>query len=70
MANWRALLEFVDYHHGRWYEYSGGMREWEQCGETAVHVYLKELAPGEDHDKIIKQFVYRDRESHARPKNG
>ena len=67
---WAMLIENIDYHHGRWYEYNWDLPspEWEQCGYARVVELLDNLAPDRDHGKIIQQFKYRDSESRARQK--
>jgi hypothetical protein len=65
---WSPLINCIDYHHGRWYEFTVDAKEWEQCGLARVTVLLDELAPGEDHARIIKLFKYRDRDARARQK--
>lgn len=65
--DWGLLTSLLDYHHRKWYEVIDdtwiGIKRWR------VNEILNECAEPEDHEWIIKQFIYRDGESHARSKD-
>jgi hypothetical protein len=63
---WELLTDNIDYHHNKWYEYVD--HRWEICGKSRIFELLRKYAPGQDYEKIMKQFRWRDREAHARPR--
>jgi hypothetical protein len=64
--NWRELTTRLDYHHGKWYEHNG---YWCLIHKDRAYNIICELYPDQDPYRTMRQFAYRDRESHARPKH-
>ena len=67
VIDWGLLTSVLDYHHRKWYEGIDG--DWVQIKRDRVTQILYDCADQEDHEWIIKRFIYRDGEAHARSKD-